>query len=318
MAITTQGRKMLWGRAASRCAFSECRLELAQISEAAGHAVIIGEEAHIVAQSPDGPRGDSPLTPQQRDEYSNLVLLCPSHHTLVDKAPVDYSVLSLQAMKLSHERWVSQTLGSSSNLEDEKWAAIIDELDARLEVSEWEANMSGIFGGYQASMNVSTEEHLRSCVLWIAKRPWPQGHEDLKETIVQIGTIINEFIYIFGGHSSLNAKTGRVEFEKFYRQAAREPIIYRETLKEYEEIRAYMNELIYELTKYVNLFSDEVRTHIDPSYRYEEGYASLKIEGDFLRFDTHIPKISVEELAVGKQPLVLKALQKRKGKIDEP
>jgi hypothetical protein len=302
MTISTQSRKMLWGRAASRCAFNSCRIELAQISEAAGHAVVIGEEAHIVAQSPDGPRGDSPLTPQQRDEYSNLILMCPSHHTLIDKAPHDYSVQRLRTMKLNHERWVVETLRTTGDVNDERWAALVDELDRRLDVANWETNMSGMFSGYEASMRASTEALLRDCVLWIAKRPWPAGHETLKETIIRIGTIVNHLIFTFDAHAVRSKGDDWVRFEKFYHISEWNPDRYQQYLSEYQELREYMDDLTYELTKYVNLFSDRVRAELDPSYRYEDGYASLKIEGAILRFDTHIPRFSDEELTANEQP----------------
>jgi hypothetical protein len=48
--------KLLWGRAANRCSFPECRMMLTT----EGDNSLIGENAHIVARSPDGPRGDSP------------------------------------------------------------------------------------------------------------------------------------------------------------------------------------------------------------------------------------------------------------------
>ncbi|WP_063002578.1 hypothetical protein [Nocardia mikamii] len=40
----------------------------------------LGEIAHIVADSPNGPRGDSPLTAAARNDYQNLILLCNQHH----------------------------------------------------------------------------------------------------------------------------------------------------------------------------------------------------------------------------------------------
>jgi hypothetical protein len=45
---------------------------------------VVGEEAHIVAQKEIGPRGRGDLTPEQRDKYDNLILLCSVHHKVVD------------------------------------------------------------------------------------------------------------------------------------------------------------------------------------------------------------------------------------------
>lgn len=80
MSIPLRDHKMLWGRAGARCSF--CRTLLASISDI-GLASVIGEEAHIVARSVNGPRGESSLSAEQRNAYSNLILLCPTHHAVI-------------------------------------------------------------------------------------------------------------------------------------------------------------------------------------------------------------------------------------------
>lgn len=47
----------------------------------------------------------------------------------------------------------------------------------------------------------------------------------------------------------------------------------------------------------MNLFSDVVRDELDPDFRDEEGYATLIIEGDILRFDTYVPRFTQEEVS---------------------
>lgn len=64
----------------------------------------------MVAMSPNGPRGNNELSPADRDDYSNLLLLCPTHHALVDSNPEEWTVDKLKLMKLEHERWVSSQL----------------------------------------------------------------------------------------------------------------------------------------------------------------------------------------------------------------
>jgi len=71
---------------------------------------IVGDECHIVAKSPTGPRGESPLTSKQRDHYDNLILLCRVHHKLVDDQPNTYTVQCLGEMKAVHEKWVRENL----------------------------------------------------------------------------------------------------------------------------------------------------------------------------------------------------------------
>lgn len=73
MTITSKDIKHLWARAGGRC--SICDQDLTKTG---------GDVAHIVARQPDGPRGDAELSPEERDAYDNLILLCPDHHRLID------------------------------------------------------------------------------------------------------------------------------------------------------------------------------------------------------------------------------------------
>lgn len=70
----------------------------------------LGEIAHIVAKSTNGPRGDSSLNTQERDSYSNLVLLCPNHHTEVDRQEALWPVEKLHEIKALHEQWVQEQI----------------------------------------------------------------------------------------------------------------------------------------------------------------------------------------------------------------
>lgn len=62
-------------------------------------SVSIAERAHIVAHSNRGPRADETIPEDQRSGPANLVLLCPTCHTHVDKAPELHPVEDLLARK---------------------------------------------------------------------------------------------------------------------------------------------------------------------------------------------------------------------------
>lgn len=98
--------KLLWGRSGNRCAFPGCKIELTS----SGSLQAIGEIAHIIAKSKDGPRGDEELIIEQRDDYKNLILLCPTHHKIIDTEIDKYSVSELKKIKKTHENWVSESL----------------------------------------------------------------------------------------------------------------------------------------------------------------------------------------------------------------
>lgn len=97
--------KILWGRSGNRCAI--CKIELTPD----GDEYTLGEMAHIVARSPDGPRGSVEISDGEIDDYSNLILLCPTHHAEIDKNDKKWSRQELLRIKNEHERWVSEQLG---------------------------------------------------------------------------------------------------------------------------------------------------------------------------------------------------------------
>lgn len=100
--------KILWGRSGNRCAI--CKLELTPD----GDKETLGEMAHIIARSEDGPRGTSELTTEERDKYKNLILLCPTRHSEIDKNHNDWSVNKLLKIKTEHEAWVSEQLNTGN------------------------------------------------------------------------------------------------------------------------------------------------------------------------------------------------------------
>jgi hypothetical protein len=98
--------KLLWGRAAARC--SKCRCDLVAPATTADRAAIVGEIAHIVANSDTGPRPDPTFPKELRNKYENLILLCPNDHTPVDKQDSSFTVEDLRQWKADHERWVTE------------------------------------------------------------------------------------------------------------------------------------------------------------------------------------------------------------------
>jgi hypothetical protein len=100
MAISEKDIKKLWGLAAGRCAKPGCEEECIKFL-AADNPTIIGEMAHVIAKKPNGPRGSKVCG---EDTYENIVLLCPTHHTEIDKAPEGtFSIEQIHEWKRAHE-----------------------------------------------------------------------------------------------------------------------------------------------------------------------------------------------------------------------
>lgn len=116
MSITNKSIKLLWSNAAGRCSFRNCGEKLS-VEEAEGIApYTLGEMAHIKGNKPGSNRYDVGQSAIDRDAYENLILLCPTHHTLIDKAENEtvYPVELLHEMKRDHETFISTRLQGST------------------------------------------------------------------------------------------------------------------------------------------------------------------------------------------------------------
>jgi nucleoside phosphorylase len=71
---------------------------------------MLAEMCHIRALSSGGPRRDTTQRDTQRNEEDNLLLLCPTHHSLIDQSPGEYTVDWLISIKQAHESWVVERL----------------------------------------------------------------------------------------------------------------------------------------------------------------------------------------------------------------
>ncbi|MDJ0379148.1 HNH endonuclease [Cryobacterium sp. PH31-L1] len=105
MSVSSKTRKLLWSRAHNACAI--CRKSLTvDANSAESPGLILGEEAHIIAQREDGPRGrDGDRA--DIDGYDNLILLCADDHKRVDEQADVFTVSFLRSTKLNHEKWAS-------------------------------------------------------------------------------------------------------------------------------------------------------------------------------------------------------------------
>lgn len=97
--------KALWALSAGICANPSCNRNV--VESTINHSlVVIGEQAHIIAHSTDGPRGKKNNLINDVDSIENLILLCSTCHTLVDKAEQDYPLELLYEWKKKHEEKV--------------------------------------------------------------------------------------------------------------------------------------------------------------------------------------------------------------------
>lgn len=105
--------KRLFANSGNQCAFPNC---ISPMVNAQG--IVIGEICHITANKSGGPRFEPSQTDDERNAYDNLILLCGSHHKIVDDQPDSYDVDSLLKMKMIHE-----TMKKPMNSDDSEFYA---------------------------------------------------------------------------------------------------------------------------------------------------------------------------------------------------
>jgi hypothetical protein len=102
MSISATTKRLLLARSGGYCQNPECNSDLYPQFED-GTITNVEELAHIIAQKEDGPRGENVKHLSNRDEYDNIILLCPTCHSKIDKNPDKFSVETLHKWKDEHE-----------------------------------------------------------------------------------------------------------------------------------------------------------------------------------------------------------------------
>lgn len=75
------------------------------------NSIHIAEMAHIFSAVENGPRSNKSLTAEQRALYENLILLCPTCHTVIDKAEAEHPDELISEWKTNHKRRIEKALG---------------------------------------------------------------------------------------------------------------------------------------------------------------------------------------------------------------
>lgn len=129
----------LWVLSGGRCEFPSCN-ELVWRDELTLQEDNFAHMAHIIAASPNGPRGDENLSPELQTDYENLLLLCFNHSKLIDgKNSEGYTVEQLREYKAKHEERIRRqtSLGPESSTTVVRFQSPIK--DRRVEISKPQA-----------------------------------------------------------------------------------------------------------------------------------------------------------------------------------
>lgn len=285
--------KVLWGRAGGLC--SLCKTRVSQESADASSAVPLGEAAHIVGESSEGPRGVSTLTADQRDGYTNRILLCPTCHRKVDKLPGDFPIERLHILKREHELWVEQQLAvvdERVRVGQEVYASLIDAAVEACDFADWHLWSSRAMASYP---RWSSD---RAAVLYsfrqrICGAAWPGQNLELERALQTLSICMNAAAQRFLAETEEQGDE-RVEV-RYYRNAASAPA-YHMLFARWEQWAAHMELLIREATKAANWVAEIVRRDLNPGFFAVAGKFYLTIQ-DGLSFVTVVPEFTADEKA---------------------
>lgn len=165
MTISEKTIKLLWANAAGHCSFPGCdkRLSVEHAADITPHT--LGEMAHIKGKRPGSNRYDSTQDSDARDSYQNLILLCPNHHSEIDKPENEskYTVAWLIDAKVKHEEWVISSLTKEQ-------ITTIDQLKNKIAILLAENHQAWLRYGPNSQLALQNPNSDRIYALWTSER----------------------------------------------------------------------------------------------------------------------------------------------------
>jgi hypothetical protein len=279
----------------------ECRRQLVEDASETDDPTLVGENCHIVADKDDGPRGDPTMSVEDRNRYANLILLCCTDHKIIDDQVANWPVERLKDLKREHETWVKQALGldPASLRDDTVYAGYVDHWEKLAHVDGWKAWSSYVLGSGQPRMARQLDSDLEELRAWLVGRIWPERYPSLEAAFGNFGLVLQDFQEMFREHAEPMGNQAMLWTRKFYRVAEGDPKRHADLVQAYEAHVDIVSDLMLELTRAGNLICDEVRRHLSPSYRINEGRLMVQRGPDMqLRWVEFVPRYSQAEAQV--------------------
>ena len=115
--VSDKTRLILWTRAAGRCQYEGCNKSLLGDIISGAEGLNTAYVAHIVARAPEGPRGDPVQSAQLADDIENVMLMCDTHHRLIDREEIaEHPEDRLRAMKRAHESRIASVIDIQNDM----------------------------------------------------------------------------------------------------------------------------------------------------------------------------------------------------------
>jgi len=194
--IKDKDQKILWGRSAAMC--NICRVKLT-FEGGEGESATVGAMCHIVGEKEGSARYHTTLSDNDKNSYSNLILLCSHHHDIIDKNEAKYNIETLHKIKSDHEIWVAETLAYQGPDPDELvYSDLIDTITLMLKLEIWtwfvdHAVRDLVHGDFVDAQGILNRKLLGAI--------WPEKKTELKNSIIELLDAFDRFISHFLSNS---------------------------------------------------------------------------------------------------------------------
>ena len=298
MTINQKPLKMRWGRAAGRCSLPECRRKLIEDATAADDPSVVGDNCHIVSEADDGPRANPAMPLEERNSYSNLILMCRVHHKKIDDQVNEFTIARLQKIKEAHEDWVRATLDFDAKLQadEEQYAGILDHWVRLAHIDHWLAWSSHVMSNGQPSLWTDVDKDLFKLREWMLTRVWPDRYPSVQAAFGNFARVLCDFQEVFRGHAKPYGDGDVLWTEKFYKINEWNEERFARGAARFDFHVDLVQDLMLELTRAGNLVCDRVRETFLPAYRLAEGRLMTQ-SGPNIRFeyDSFVPQYTAAE-----------------------
>jgi len=293
MAIPQKDLKLLWGRTGNRCAI--CQHRLSEDKNSVNESFLLGEQAHIVSEELEGPRGKSPLSAEERNSYPNLILLCPICHTKIDKNIDDFPTERVHMLKSRHELWVEQTLStvfdSKETIQRTIYGDLIDKAVDYCRLRDWPlwtSSATNVIPAWHDNLPLKVFA-FRTAII---RAVWPGTILELERAIQTLSIVLNEASNTFLKHSINHGDSHLAD--QFYHRVT-DPTEQQAQVQEFNAWCLDCHELIFEATKAANWFAEVVRREINPMFFALEGRFVVTKQRGIMELTTMLFEYSAEE-----------------------
>lgn len=245
-----------------------------------GAGILIGEEAHIRSGRPTGPRHSPSYV--DVDSYENLVLLCPTHHTLVDKdGGKDYSVQQLEEIKREHEEWVSSRLSAEEATLLQVQILLAADVQ-RMEDALFERwpDLHWMLQQPVPALGQADMKRLAEVGAWLLAKDWPSSHPRIRAAAERVRVLVRLLVeHVHDAFQPVD-EDGPLRLYRTEKHLGRwDPASYGPLARQ-TEVNAVVTWWLGEhMARSLNWWITAVREDLDPLYRFSEGVI-LATEGD--------------------------------------